>query len=214
MKHIIAVNASPRTGWNTAALVREAARGAGEAGAGVNIVDLYKLGKFTGCISCFACKRQQSWGRCACKDALTPVLDEIRQADGLILGTPNYLGEATAGFRALFERLIFQSLTYAKERMCCNEHPIPVLFIMTSNAPDSAYAPEQPYGQMLSRYVSSLNNFVGPTKALVCGDTLQVSDYSKYQWTLFDPEAKKERHEQSFPQYMQEAFRLGYDTFS
>ena len=111
MKHIIAINASPRAGWNTAILVCEAARGAEEAGAEAEVIDLYKLDKFTGCISCFACKLQQSWGRCACKDGLTPVLDKIRHADGLILGTPNYLGEATAGFRALFERLIFQSLS-------------------------------------------------------------------------------------------------------
>lgn len=50
MKKIIGINASPRTGWNTAALVREAAEG-----ADVKVIDLYKLDKFTGCISCFGC---------------------------------------------------------------------------------------------------------------------------------------------------------------
>lgn len=39
---------------------------------------------------------------------------------------------------------------------------------------------------------------VGPTKVLVCGDTLQVNDYSKYNWTMFDPDAKKKRHEEVF----------------
>ena len=29
-----------------------------------------------------------------------------RKADGLIIGSPNYLGDVSAGFRALFERLI------------------------------------------------------------------------------------------------------------
>lgn len=33
MKHIVAINASPRIRWNTAMLVDEAARGAREAGA-------------------------------------------------------------------------------------------------------------------------------------------------------------------------------------
>ena len=55
MKRIIAINASPRTGWNTAQLVREAAKGAESAGAQVDVIDLYKLDKFTGCISCFGC---------------------------------------------------------------------------------------------------------------------------------------------------------------
>ena len=51
MKKIIAVNGSPRSGWNTDILVREAAAGAASCGAEVEIIDLYKLDKFTGCIS-------------------------------------------------------------------------------------------------------------------------------------------------------------------
>ena len=59
MKKIIAINASPRTGWNTSDLVREAAKGAESAGAEVKVFDLYKLEKFSGCISCFGCKLPQ-----------------------------------------------------------------------------------------------------------------------------------------------------------
>ena len=43
MKKIVAINCSPRTTWNTAALVREAAKGAQEQGAEVEVFDLYKL---------------------------------------------------------------------------------------------------------------------------------------------------------------------------
>ena len=57
-------------------------------------------------------------------------LAEAADADGLIIGSPNYLSEMTASFRALYERLIFQNLTYNIETPCCNAHPIPVLFIM------------------------------------------------------------------------------------
>ena len=203
MKKIIAVNASPRTGWNTSLLVNEAAKGAASAGAEIEVIDLYKLDKFSGCISCFGCKREASYGRCACRDGLTPVLDKIRNADGLIIGTPNYLGEGTAGFRALYERLVFQVLTYNREQMCCNEHPIPVLLIMTSNAPDQMYA------QLLKNYEGTLSNFVGPTTTFACGDTLQVNDYSNFNWTLFDPAAKQARRETDFPQKMAQVFDLG-----
>jgi multimeric flavodoxin WrbA len=65
------------------------------------------------------------------------VLDAIRESDGLIIGSPNYLGEMTASFRAPYERLIFQNLTYNLETPCCNERPVPVLLIMTSNAHDT-----------------------------------------------------------------------------
>lgn len=37
------------------------------------------------------------------------------------------------------ERLIFQNLTYNLDTPCCNPRPVPVLLIMTSNAPDTAY---------------------------------------------------------------------------
>ena len=47
MKHIVAINASPRTEWNTHTLVHEAAEGASAEGAEITWFDLYKLDKFT-----------------------------------------------------------------------------------------------------------------------------------------------------------------------
>ena len=208
MKKIVAINCSPRTAWNTATLVREAAKGAEMQGAEVEVIDLYKLEKFTGCVSCFGCKLPQNLGKCICKDGLTPVLDAIRNADGLIIGTPNYLGDVSAGFRALFERLIFQVLTYKTEVRSYNDKQIPVLMIMTSNASEDYYA-QIGYDQMLLRYQGSFNTFVGPTKILISSDTLQVKDYGRYNWTMFDPEHKKARHEAVFPENKKKAFALG-----
>ena len=190
MKKIVAVNASPRTMWNTGSLIREAAKGAESAGAEIKVFDLYKLEKFTGCISCFGCKLPEHQGRCICKDGLSPVLEEIRSADGLIIGTPNYLGDVSAAFRSLYERLIFQSLTYKVEPRSYNNHLIPVLFIMTSNCSEEFYG-QIGYDKMLENYKNTLSGMVGPTKVMVCGDTLQVKDYSKYNWTMFNPEEKK-----------------------
>ncbi len=208
MKKIIAINASPRTSWNTGTLIREAAKGAESEGAEVKVYDLYQSEKFTGCISCFGCKLPENQGVCVCKDGLTPILDDIRSADGLIIGTPNYLGDVSAGFRALYERLIFQSLTYKTEPRSYNERRIPVLFIMTSNAAEEFYA-QIGYDKMLANYQNMLCNMVGPTKVMISSDTLQVSDYSKYNWTMFDPEAKKQRHETVFPTDKEKAFSLG-----
>ncbi len=202
---IIAVNAGPRTGWNTDTLVTQAANGAHAAGAEVERFDLYRLERFTGCVSCFGCKREAHKGHCVCRDGLTPVLDAIRESDGLIIGSPNYLGELTASFRALYERLIFQSLTYSRETPCCNARPVPVLLIMTSNAPDTMYA------GLLRNYQQTLTRFVGPAKVFVSGITLQLKDYGKtdWPWTMFDPEAKQRRHDTVFPQECRKAFELG-----
>lgn len=204
-KKIVAVNASPRKGWNTDTLVTEAAKGAEAAGAEIIKFDLYRLGKFTGCISCFGCKKEKFKGHCICRDGLTPVLDAIREADGLILGSPNYLSEMNAAFRALYERLVFQNLTYNKENYCCNQNMIPVLLIMTSNAPDTYYT------GLVENYKQTLTRLVGPTEVLVSGDTLQLKDYSKldWPWTIFDPEAKKLRHETVFLEECKKAFAMG-----
>lgn len=102
-------------------------------------MDLYRLDKFTGCVSCFGCKLDPNKGKCVCRDGMTPVLEKIAQADGLILGSPNYLGNVSAGCRALYERLYFQHLTYNKDQMFLVERKIPVLFILTSNAPEASY---------------------------------------------------------------------------
>lgn len=195
-KSIVAVNAGPRRGWNTDTLVMDTVAGAEAADATVEKFDLFRLERYTGCISCFGCKRDRHKGRCVCRDGLTPVLDAIRAADGLIIGSPNYLGELTASFRALYERLVFQNLTYDVDAPCCNEHPIPVLLIMTSNAPDTYFQ------SLLENYKETLSRFVGPTEFFVSGDTLQIKDYGKtdWKWTLFDPERKRLRHETVFPQ--------------
>lgn len=206
---IIAVNAGPRKGWNTDTLINEAARGAESTGAEVEKFDLFRLERYTGCISCFGCKKERFKGHCVCRDGLTPVLDAIREADGLIIGSPNYLSDLTASFHALYERLVFQNLTYNKETPCCNDRPIPVLLIMTSNAPDTMYL------NMLKGYAQTLNRFVGPTELFVSGDTLQLKDYSKtdWEWSLFDPEEKMKRRETVFPKECEEVFELGARLF-
>ena len=202
---IVVVNAGPRKGWNTDTLLSEAARGAESAGAAIQRFDLFRLERYTGCVSCFGCKKEKNKGRCVLRDGLAPVLDAIRESDGLIIGSPNYLSEMTASFRALYERLIFQNLTYNLETPCCNPRPVPVLLIMTSNAPDDRYT------ELLEGYRQTLNRFVGPTRVLVSGNTLQLKDYGRtdWPWTMFDPEAKQARHDAVFPEERRRAFALG-----
>lgn len=204
-KKIVVVNAGPRKGWNTDTLLTEASMGAESAGAIVERFHLFRLERYTGCVSCFGCKKEKFKGHCICRDGLTPVLDEIRASDGLIIGSPNYLSEMTASFRALYERLIFPNLTYNAQTPCCNERPIPVLLIMTCNAPDTWFE------GMMNGYRETFSRFVGPTETFISGDTLQIKDYSKtdWPWSIFDPEAKKERRETVFPRECKAVFEKG-----
>ena len=214
MTRIVAINASPRTAWNTATLVRDASRGAQEAGAEVQVFDLYQLDPFMGCRSCFACKRGKTAGHCAYPDGLTPVLDAIREADGVIIGTPNYLGDVSAGLYALIERLVFQNLTYQTDPRWYREPSTPALFIMTSNAPDGAYQQGGFYADMLQSKLLVLGNAIGPTRPFVCGSTLQVNDYSRYEWTMFDAEVRQRRHEEVFPLQREQVTKMGAELVS
>ena len=208
MSKIIAVNAGPRKGWNTDLLVKAAADGAKAAGAEVELIDLYQLEAYTGCVSCFGCKRAPHVGECIKQDGLTEVLEKIRNADGLIIGSPNYLSNLTAAFRALYERLCFQYTTYNKETPCNNTRKIPVVLIMTSNVAEEQYD-QTGYNALLAQYRDRLSFSIGPCEVLACGDTLQVSDYGIYDWTNFDPEAKKARHDETFGEYIKKAEALG-----
>ena len=80
--------------------------------------------------------------------------------------------------------------------------------IMTSNASEEFY-PNIGYDKMLERYQNMLGTFVGNTKLMISADTLQVHDYDMYNWTMFDPEAKKQRHETVFPEDKKKAFNFG-----
>jgi hypothetical protein len=67
------------------------------------------------------------------------------------------------------------------------------------------------YVDLVRRYQQTLNGFVGPTDVLISGDTLQLKNYGKldWEWSIFDPEAKKQRRETIFPQECQTAFEKG-----
>ena len=76
---------------------------------------------------------------------------------------------------------------------------------MTSNAPDNYFT------GLIDGYRNTFSRFVGPTETLVAGDTLQLDDYSKldWEWSIFDSEAKKRRHETVFPLECKKAFDMG-----
>ncbi len=192
-KKIIAVNAEPRKGWHTDTLIDEAIKCAESGEAEVEKFNLFRLEKYTGCVSCFGCKKEKYKGHCIRRDGLTEVLDAIREADGLIIESQNYLGEMTSSFRALYERLVFQNLTYNQDVPSCNENPIPILIIMTSTAPDDAYE------RLLHNYQNILGTFVGLTEFFVSGKTLQLKNYSKTdrKW-YFKAEERYKRHETVF----------------
>lgn len=206
---ILAFNGSPRKNWNTAALLQKALDGAAAQGAETELIHLYDL-NYKGCISCFACKLKggPSYGHCAVKDGLAPVFKKIETADGLIFGSPVYLGNITGEMQCFLERLVFQYLTYAEKPSSLFGRRIKTGIIYTMNAPEE-YMKQAGNGEFMAHISSYLSMMFGPCEQLCSYDTLQFKDYSKYEAGLFDAAAKAQRRKEVFPLDCQKAFELG-----
>ncbi|GHU79027.1 flavodoxin [Clostridia bacterium] len=210
MSAVIGINGSPRKGWNTHILVEKALEGAKSEGAEVELVNLYDL-SFKGCVSCFECKRKDGpgYGACAVRDDLRPVLEKIAGCDGLIIGSPIYIGEVTASTRAFFERLTFQYITYSRDTRSFFKGQIPTVSIYTMNVPESALD-EIGYSEKFRFYEERYEHVFGaPSKTLVSTETWQTEDYGKYHMSMFDGGARKKRREEVFPKDCEKAFALG-----
>ena len=206
---VVAVNGSPRKTWNTATLLEHALEGAESEGNETELVHLYDL-DFKGCTSCFACKLKggRSYGKCAVRDDLTPVLDRIEDADALILGSPIYLGTATGEMRSFLERLIYPYLVYDPGRSTLFPRRMPTGFVYTMGA-DEARAKEMGFWDQHRLTGLVLGRIFGPSETLLVPDTLQFDDYSRYESSAFDPEAKERRRREVFPGECKKAFALG-----
>lgn len=205
----IAINGSPRKTWNTANLLENALAGAAKEGAETELVHLYDL-EFKGCISCFACKKigGKSYGRCAVNDGLTPILKKASEADVLILGTPVYFGAETGEMRSFLERFLFPFLTYTPDYASIFPGKLRIGLVYTMNIAEKDLTAYN-YDKIFAASQGYLSRIFGNCDLLLCTDTYQFSDYSKYLSTCFDAEAKKKRREEVFPQDCRSAFELG-----
>ncbi len=203
---VIILNGSPRKNWNTAKMLKAAKRGAESAGAEVEYIDLFDL-SYTGCRSCMACKRKGAV-RCKCfwKDDLSPVLDRIFAADALIIGSPIYLGDITSQVHGMIERLHFCALSY-DDYSNYFTGKVNVGIILTMNAPKSFY--DFAYKKKAEEVAESFKALNGSVEVYACCDTLQVTDYSRYNMAGFDETHKKEMRDKQFPLDLENAFALG-----
>lgn len=207
--YVLAINGSPRKNWNTATLLKKALEGAASQGATTELVHLYDL-TFTGCVSCFACKLKggSSYGKCARKDDLAPVLAKIERADAVILGSPIYFGNVTGEMRSCLERLAFQYLVYDGKYSSLATRKKPAGFIYTMNVSDEL-SHKSGYDLLFQANENILTRTFGTAETLCATDTYQFSDYSRYVATAFDAEAKRKRREEVFPHDCEKAYAMG-----
>ncbi|MBR7025255.1 MAG: flavodoxin family protein [Selenomonadaceae bacterium] len=211
MKNLIAINGSPRKNWNTAQLLQHAVKGAEEAGASTEMINLYSL-NFKGCTSCFACKlKSRPHGSCAMKDDLSPVLEKVKNADAIIFGSPIYFMNLSAGMIAFIERLFFSNYIYSEEIPTVFPKKLPSAFIYTMNMTEKHF---EFFGmkQRLGMYETFTEKILGVAPKVLCAyDTVQFKDYSRYESSIFDPEKKFAYKEKHFAEDCQAAYEIGRD---
>jgi multimeric flavodoxin WrbA len=210
MTKALFINGSPRKNGNTAQLLKRAMDGAREAGAEVELVNLYDRSlNYKGCMSCFACKiKGGRKGICSFKDDLLPIMEKVMEADVLVCGSPVYCGYPSANLRAFMERLIFPAVNYSDFMHPVINKPKHSATIFTMNCPDVQMYKSNAYDILMDVNARQLGMF-GPTEILYSFDTYQFNDYSRYDAAMIPAEHKKQMHETQFPKDLENAYELG-----
>lgn len=206
---VIAFNGSPRKKWNTATLLEKALEGASSQGAETELIHLYDL-SYKGCISCFSCKIKngKSYGRCAVKDDLKPILNKVHDAHAIILGSPIYFGMPTGVIRSFMERLLFQYLIYDANHSFLFKRSIPTGLIYTMNVEQSLIE-GMGYDRTLMGIEMTFKRCFGAAETLMVTDTYQFDDYSKYETSGLNEARKAQRKLKVFPEDCRKAFEMG-----
>lgn len=199
------IDGGPRKNFNTASMLQKFAEGASSMGEEIEVKTVRLYGTdYKGCMSCMACKvKGRASNVCKYKDALTPILEDIAQADGLVLGSPIYFGDITGQMRAFLERLAFPWLSYNDYSLTAPKR-MPVVLMITMNG-----TPERNnnagYGSMEHCIAAAL----GEPQHIIAYNTYQVKNYANFELAGFSETAKRQYRDEHWEQDLQRAYDAG-----
>ena len=103
---IVLLSGSPKPNGNTMQLMQECSKEIEALGVDAEIVS-FAGKKIEACIACGRCSKE---GKCGLDDGLNEIIDKIRAADGLIVGTPVYFGTARGDVMCALQRIGYVSM--------------------------------------------------------------------------------------------------------
>ena len=195
-------------------MLDSAMKGAAEAGADVEMINLYDI-DIKGCKSCLACKLKNAKtnGVCAIRDDLRPVLEKAHDADVLVIGSPIYFSDTTGMTRAFLERLLYPVLSYNPKpdeagnlQMSLLGRTVPNAMIYTMGSTEQIGASYNPMIEDNKRFLQML---YGYSEALCSYDTYMMSDYSRYDMMDGVEERRAKHRDEQFPKDLEAAYELG-----
>ncbi len=99
---ILGISCSPRRGKNTETLLNEALRGAEQDGAQTEFFSV--IGKdIRPCDGCWSCSKN---GECHIDDDMQPLYQKLKEATGIIIGTPVYFFDVSAQAKTIIDRTL------------------------------------------------------------------------------------------------------------
>ena len=106
---VIGINGSSRKDGNTAIAIKKVFNILENAGIETELIQLAgeTITGCTGCYGCFINKNNQCVNK---SDIINECIEKMHSADGIILGTPVYFADVTAGMKALIERAGYVSM--------------------------------------------------------------------------------------------------------
>ena len=107
---VYAIVGSYRKEGNTDIIIEEILKGAREQGAEAEKVFVDDL-EIKSCQGCYECKKE---GKCKIEDDVIKVVRKIDEADGVIVGSPNYGNHLTGQLKILLDRMmgVINKVTY------------------------------------------------------------------------------------------------------
>ena len=100
---VVAFNGSSRKDGNTALLLNLVLEELRKEGIETELIQL--AGEtLSGCIACFKCAENKDQKCNVVKDQMNEYISKMKEANGILLGSPTYISDMTANMKALIER--------------------------------------------------------------------------------------------------------------
>ncbi len=102
---VIAINGSPKANGNTALAIKKVTDTLNAEGIETETIHIGKM-PLRGCMACGACSKL---GKCAIDDGLNEIAAKMREADGIVIGSPVYYAGVNGTLKSFLDRAFYQS---------------------------------------------------------------------------------------------------------
>ena len=103
---VLVLNGSPNVKGCTARALEEVIRTLNDEGVETELIQVGKM-NVRGCLACDRCV---SLGRCVIDDGVNEAVEKLREADGLLIGSPVYYGSPNGNLLSFLDRMFYSSI--------------------------------------------------------------------------------------------------------